>query len=110
MSETITYVRKDRDGHVERVAVPRESVVYKEETEGYLDDTTTTLFVEALKKSGVPVDELVRDARGWPNSESDLPAGPLACIEQWHCEEPWPVFITIGNDCYGEFYPEAFAG
>jgi hypothetical protein len=107
MGDVITYVCKDQAGQEERVQVPLDSVVYKEEAYGYLDEATTALFVEALKRTHVPVDSLVREAK---RRGSTLGPGPLACIETWHCAEPWPVFITIGDECYGEFYPENFAG
>lgn len=108
MSEVITYVRTDRFGHVkQRVAVPRKSVVYDEATYGYLDEPTTALFVGALKACGFPVERLVQEAE---RHGSVLGAGPLACIQTWGCPEPWPVFISIGDACYAEFYPEGFAG
>lgn len=108
MSQVITYVHTDRSGHVDhRVAIPRKSVVYDEATYGFLDDATTPLFVSALKALGVPVERLVREAE---RHGSALGAGPLACIQTWHCPEPWPVFVTIGDACYAEFYPEPFAG
>ena len=80
MDKTITYVRKDRYGHVERVDVPRASVAWADSADGYLTESVTALFVEALKRAGIPVDRLVAEAKERPYHELDLEAGPLAHI------------------------------